>query len=101
MLAPPYPGGVATVTAPFNFAGMFGYPTGPNFVLTTVPLIGRGIAWLQVTPVEPGSPMGAYSLRAIRFDFQDVAPVPEPVTRLFLGGGLAGILARGRRVRRS
>ena len=86
-----------TLTAPFTFNGSFAYPSAPNNSLQQgPPLIGHGIASVTLAPWGDPTFPDAFTVSALRFDFQDTEPVPEPASLPLMASGL-GYLA-GRRV---
>jgi hypothetical protein len=81
----------ALVRAPFSMEGfLFFSPFGPRYDLT-----GRGV--VEVSLLEGTLPdVGdGWMIDAIRWEFQDSAPVPEPGTLLLVASG-AAVLARAR-----
>jgi hypothetical protein len=94
---PAFTGAPVTITAPFTVEGGF------NLFLdgVTVPIRGQGIAsiLLQPQPVPGGAPPEWY-VGGVRYDFNNLTPVPEPATILMVAGGLAAIARSARRRRK-
>ena len=88
-----FTGGV--LTAPFGFTGAFSY-FGPTST-TVTDLLGSGLASLTFAP-NAASP-GTFVVSAATYTFEDTAPVPEPMSLLLVGSGLAGIAGLRRRRR--
>jgi PEP-CTERM motif-containing protein len=87
------------LTAPFGFSGTFRYA--PNLMQTpqVLDLTGSGVA--SVTFAEYPADPGSFFLTSVRYDFGESAgAVPEPMSMILVGTGLAG-LAVLRRQRRS
>jgi hypothetical protein len=86
------------LTAPFQFNGhVAGFRTPGSLPLFQVDLVGRGIVSAQFEGVE-----GNWGEPTVTYAFSDQAPIPEPVSVLLVGSGLAGILLRcGRTARQA
>ena len=87
------------LTAPFTFSGFFAYPGPPNNThYPAPPLVGQGIASVTFVPWGAPEHRDAFIVSALRFDFNDADPVPEPASVLLVAAGLAaGVAARRRR----
>ena len=89
------------VTAPFSFTGLAVIPGSSGGVLD---LTGEGTVRLVLTQQTAGGTTGLFLLRAV-YQFGPVAEgvtvqaVPEPMTLLLLGSGLAGVLISRKRRR--
>jgi len=86
------------LTAPFGFAGTFHYA--PNLVQVpqVLDLSGSGLASLTFSEY-PQAP-GAFFVSSVRYEFADstdVGAVPEPMSMMLVGTGLAGLAALRRR----
>lgn len=80
------------LTTPFVLHGQvmgFRAPFSPS--LFEVTLAGRGTAALRLVDAD-----GLWRFPEVSFSFQDQAPVPEPMSILLTGSGLAGLLLRRR-----
>jgi hypothetical protein len=89
-----------TLTAPFAFSGYFQY-TNDNFMtINKVGLFGSGTATVTFGRYNPQVDPNALLTQAVRFDFADVAPTPEPASMLLVATGVVGLLARRRHQRR-
>ena len=88
-----------TLTAPFVFSGVFRLTDDEAGVFHAGNLVGSGIA--TVTFDRYGSPEhpNAFATSAVRFDFADAAPTPEPMSLLLVatGMGVIGVVRRRRR----
>jgi hypothetical protein len=86
------------LTAPFGFSGTFHYA--PNLVQVpqVLDLSGSGLASLTFSeyPQAPGS----FFVSSVHYEFADAtdaAAVPEPMSMMLVGTGLAGLAALRRR----
>lgn len=86
------------VKAPFTLNGQFSYPTGPNGELSSIPLIGQGLAsvWLAEINGDPGF----FFASRVRYDVDDAVPTPEPGSLVLLTGAIAWAAVRRRRTPR-
>ena len=89
---PLIPSPIVSITSPFTFSGhLFGCPTScvTNFPVFSVDLIGSGLATVDLrfggSFDNQGHPI--YSLDQVTYEFE----VPEPVSMVLLGGGLAAL----------
>ncbi|HEX2271171.1 MAG TPA: PEP-CTERM sorting domain-containing protein [Pyrinomonadaceae bacterium] len=97
----PNTGGDFHVTIPFTFSGQLtGDALQPNVVnpIFTATLSGQGLATFLFFEVTQGSSSPLYRLSSIEYRLE---PIPEPATVLLLSSGLAGLIAAGRRRRKS
>ena len=79
-----------TLTAPFNFTGAF-FISGSG----KVDLFGAGTTSLNFVPYAAFP--GAFQLTSATYDFEAGSTVPEPLSALLVGTGLAGLAALRRR----
>jgi hypothetical protein len=86
------------LTAPFQFHGdVAGFRALGSLPLFQVDLVGRGIVSARFEGEE-----GNWGAPDVTYAFSDQAPIPEPVSVLLVGSGLAGILLRcGRNARQA
>lgn len=84
-------------TTPFTLSGFVNLP----FPSSGPPVMGRGIATVLLTPQfpTPGGP-AQWLPESVRYDFSNLAPVPEPATIVLVSGGLLAIGRAARRGRR-
>ncbi len=84
------------LTAPFVFDGQVaGFPSGGGSQLFQIGLVGRGTASLRLV-----NEAGLWRFPEVSYVFEDQAPIPEPMTLLLVGSGVAGVLVRARTSRR-
>jgi hypothetical protein len=84
------------LTAPFGFSGRFAFAPGPTQVPGVLDLSGAGVA--SLTFAEYAGNPGSFFLTAVRYDFTDSADaVPEPMSMMLVGTGLAGLAVLRRR----
>ncbi|HEX5475363.1 MAG TPA: PEP-CTERM sorting domain-containing protein [Vicinamibacterales bacterium] len=87
--------GLASVTAPFLFSGLFHYPAYQGYPDESLSLIGHGtarlaLAWDNTT--------GGWAFQSARYEFDDRPDLtPEPTSWLLLSTGLFGLLLIPRR----
>jgi len=95
VILPPMSAG-ATLTAPFELISsqLFLYDLGGE-PTTLFPLVGSGIARIELTPNRFGEPLWEFSQATYEF-----SPVPEPTSLLLLGTGVLALAAK-RQWRRS
>ena len=79
-----------TLTAPFTFTGTF-FVSGSG----KVDLFGAGTTSLSFVPYAAFP--GAFQLTSATYDFEAASAVPEPLSAVLVGTGLAGLAALRRR----
>jgi hypothetical protein len=91
----------AVLTTPFEVRGdgssqlqLFDFEGEPTVIF---PLVGRGVATIELTPNQSGAP--AWEFARARYDFESAAPVPEPATFVLFGTGALALAARQHRRR--
>lgn len=89
-----FTGGV--LTAPFGFSGLFQFAPDLTQPTQRLDLVGSGLASLTFAPF-PNEP-GTFLLTSVRYEFEDSGDVvPEPMSMVLVGTGLAGMAALRRR----
>ena len=90
----------AVLTAPFEVVGvgrgqvrLIDFEGEPTVIF---PLVGRGVATLELTP---NLFVPAWEFVEARYDFESAAPIPEPATLLLFGTGAVALAARRHRRR--
>jgi len=94
-------GGDFQVTLPFTFSGeLTGDAFQPDVMnpVFTVTMSGQGLATFVFFDITQGGSSPLYRLSSIQYQFE---PIPEPATVLLLSSGLMGLIAAGRRRRKS
>ena len=97
----PIPAGgdlVVRLTAPFLFNGrVIGSNERPvTMPLFEVDLVGAGAATMRLG-LDSG--LGLYRFEGLEYVFESSEPIPEPATLLLVGSGVAGLMARRKRLR--
>ena len=86
------------LTAPFGFSGQFKYAPNLMQLPQALDLSGSGLASLTFAEY-PGDP-GSFFLTSVHYDFAETdsaGAVPEPMSMILVGTGLAGLAALRRR----
>ena len=73
----------AMLTAPFVFSGSFAIPTADGLGTIRHTLAGSGTATISLREWDSAF----WNIDAVRYDFAQPAPVPEPATMLLVGFG--------------
>jgi hypothetical protein len=94
VLAPVFAGTATSVTVPFTMNSLVLIDLAQRATL-----IGGGTATIFFRPDVVDSSGPTWSAHAVRYDFTDPAPVPEPAALLMVGGGLAAAAFAKRRTR--
>ena len=91
-IPPDHLGGVS-VSAPFWFSGFVRAFAGEDLVFAHT-LRGGGTVRQSFAPTTEAGPPWTFAEDATRYEFDEVAPVPEPMSLLLVATGLSGIAAR-------
>ena len=95
----PPAGSSATFTTPFMMSGQLLFPFFGPPAQPSVPLSGSGFATALFIPSTAGVAPG-WQLSQVTYEFVS-EPVPEPSTMLLVGGGVAALLRRRFRSKRT
>lgn len=92
------PGGAdpLNLTAPFLFSGRV---VGANESPVMAPLFELDLSGVGVARMSLDLDNGVYQFQGVEYVFAASEPIPEPAALILVGSGLAGLVARRRRLR--